>query len=96
MAHVEQLAEQGAVAEVWVQHSDRLACGDGRSARNAVEIALWALKREVSVRTIQNPDTFRDLLYAVVSATIAVPSSPVIVGGQSLSQAASNAARKPV
>jgi Recombinase len=41
--------------------------GDGRSARHAVEIALWALKREVRVRTIQDPDTFRDLIYAVVT-----------------------------
>ena len=49
------------------QHSDRLARGDGRVARHAVEIALWALKRDVRVRTIQDPDTFRDLIYAVVT-----------------------------
>ena len=54
-------------AELWAQHSDRLARGDGRTARHAVEIALWALKRDVRVRTIQDPDTFRDLLYAVVT-----------------------------
>jgi hypothetical protein len=49
------------------QHSDRIARGDGRSARHTVEIALWALKHDVRVRTLQDPDTFRDLLYAVVT-----------------------------
>jgi DNA invertase Pin-like site-specific DNA recombinase len=65
--HVEELAAEHGIAELWAQHSDRLARGDGRSARHAVEIALWALKRDVKVRTIQDPDTFRDLLYAVVT-----------------------------
>jgi hypothetical protein len=46
MRHAEELAQEGAV-ELWAQHSDRLARGDGRSARHAVEIALWALKRDV-------------------------------------------------
>ncbi len=67
MRHVEDLAEEHGTAELWAQHSDRLARGDGRSARHAVEIALWALKRAVAVRTLQDPDTFRDLLYAVVT-----------------------------
>jgi DNA invertase Pin-like site-specific DNA recombinase len=66
MRQVEELAAAGPVAELWTQHSDRLARGDGRSARHVVEIALWALKRGVVVRTLQDPDTFRDLLYAVV------------------------------
>ncbi len=65
--HTEQLAREHGTAELWAQHSDRLARGDGRSARHAVEIALWALKRDIRVRTIQDPDTFRDLLYAVVT-----------------------------
>jgi hypothetical protein len=67
MQHTEDLAEERGTAELWVQHSDRVARGDGRSARHTVEIALWALKRDVKVRTIQDPDTFRDLLYAVVT-----------------------------
>jgi len=67
MRHVEELVEEGGSAELWAQHSDRLARGDGRSARHAVEIALWALKRDIKVRTVQDPDTFRDLLYAVVT-----------------------------
>jgi hypothetical protein len=67
MQHAEELAGEYGTAELWALHSDRLARGDGRVARHAVEIALWALKREVRVRTIQDPDTFRDLLYAVVT-----------------------------
>jgi hypothetical protein len=58
MQHVEDLAKEHGTAELWAQHSDRLARGDGRSARHAVEIALWALKRDVRVRTVQDPDTF--------------------------------------
>jgi DNA invertase Pin-like site-specific DNA recombinase len=67
MEHVAELAREHGTAELWAQHSDRLARGDGRSARHAVEIALWALKHDVRIRTVQDPDTFRDLLYAVVT-----------------------------
>jgi predicted transcriptional regulator len=67
LAHAEDLAVERGVAELWAQHSDRLARGDGRSARHTVELALWALKRDVRIRTLQDPDTFRDLLYAVVT-----------------------------
>jgi DNA invertase Pin-like site-specific DNA recombinase len=67
MGHAEDLAREHGTAELWAQHSDRLARGDGRSARHAVEIALWALKRDVRVHTVQDPETFRNLLYAVVT-----------------------------
>jgi DNA invertase Pin-like site-specific DNA recombinase len=67
MRHAEELAAEHGESELWAQHSDRLARGDGRSARHAVEVALWALKHDVRVRTLQDPDTFRDLLYAVVT-----------------------------
>jgi Recombinase/Resolvase, N terminal domain/Homing endonuclease associated repeat/Recombinase zinc beta ribbon domain len=67
LAHAEDLAVERGVAELWAQHSDRLARGDGRTARHTVELALWALKRDVRIRTLQDPDTFRDLLYAVVT-----------------------------
>ena len=67
MQHAEDLAAKHGTAELWAQHSDRLARGDGKSAHHAVEVALWALKHDVRVRTLQDPDTFRDLLYAVVT-----------------------------
>jgi hypothetical protein len=41
MQHAEDLAREFGSAELWAQHSDRLARGDGRSARHAVEVALW-------------------------------------------------------
>jgi Resolvase, N terminal domain/Homing endonuclease associated repeat/Recombinase zinc beta ribbon domain/Recombinase len=65
--HAEDLAVQRGIAELWAQHSDRIARGDGRAARHTVEVALWALKSDVRVQTLQDPDTFRDLLYAVVT-----------------------------
>lgn len=67
MQHAEELVVEHGRAELWVQHSDRLARGDGVRARHAVEIGLWALKRGVTIRCLQDPDTFRDLLYAVVT-----------------------------
>ncbi len=65
--HTEDLAAEHELAELWVQHSDRLARGDGRNARHTVELALWALKHDIRIRSLQDPDTFRDLLYAVVT-----------------------------
>ncbi len=67
MRQVAELAGLYPAAELWVQHSDRLARGDGKTARHVVELALWASKAEVTIRSLQNPDTFRDLLYAVVT-----------------------------
>jgi hypothetical protein len=65
--HAEDLAAQHGIAELWAQHSDRIARGDGKAAQHTVEVALWALKHDVRVRTLQDPETFRDLLYAVVT-----------------------------
>src|ERR1035438_3030881 len=42
-------------AELWVQHSDRLARGDGKQARHTVEIALWAPKADVAVCPVEDP-----------------------------------------
>jgi DNA invertase Pin-like site-specific DNA recombinase len=67
LSEVQALAAEHGTAELWVQHSDRLARGDGRKARHVVEIALWALKVGVTIRTVEDVDTFRDLLYAVVT-----------------------------
>ncbi len=67
LGQVEALGAEHGCAELWVQHSDRLARGDGRTARHVVEIALWAIKTGVAVRPVEDVDTFRDLLYAVVT-----------------------------
>jgi DNA invertase Pin-like site-specific DNA recombinase len=50
-----------------VQHSDRLARGDARKAKHLVEYALWAIKAGVTIYSVQDPQTFGDLLYAVVT-----------------------------
>jgi DNA invertase Pin-like site-specific DNA recombinase len=60
--HAERLG-----AELWVQHSDRLARGDGKTAMHLVEHVLWAFKVGVSIRSVQDNDACRDLLYAVVN-----------------------------
>ncbi len=53
-------------ATLIVLHSDRLARGDGKQARHLVEIALWAIKANVSIRSIEDPSTFENLVMAVV------------------------------
>ena len=53
-------------ATLIVQHSDRLARGDGKQARHLVEIALWAIKSGVRIHCIQDPSTFENLVMAVV------------------------------
>jgi hypothetical protein len=66
MGLAERLALEGPV-EVWVVHTDRLARGDGREARHLVEYVLWSLKAGVTLRSVQDPDACRDLLYAAVN-----------------------------
>ena len=61
MEHVERI--KGVLI---VQHSDRLARGDGVQARHLVEIALWAIKAGVTIRSILDPQTFENLLMAVI------------------------------
>jgi DNA invertase Pin-like site-specific DNA recombinase len=53
-------------ATLIVQHSDRLARGDAKQARHLVEIALWAIKTDVTIHCVQDPSTFQNLLMAVV------------------------------
>lgn len=63
MAHAERMG--GALI---VQHSDRLARGDGERARHLVEIVLWARKSGVTLRSVQDPQTFdgMGLVYAAL------------------------------
>src|SRR3954451_5418977 len=53
--------------ELWVQHSDRLARGNVRDAMHLVEYVIWAMKSNVTLRSVQDPQTFGDLLYVVVT-----------------------------
>ena len=61
------MTASGVVAELWVQHSDRLARGDGIVARHMVELALWAWKVGVKIRCVQDDQTFDDLLFALLA-----------------------------
>lgn len=61
LRHVEEIG-----GTLIAQHSDRLARGDGRTARHLVEIALWAKRAGVSIRCIQDPSTFENLILATV------------------------------
>ena len=48
-------AEHGSCALV-VQHSDRLARGDAKQARHLIEIVLWAIKHDVELLSVQDPE----------------------------------------
>ena len=63
MAHAER--EGSALI---VQHSDRLARGDGDRAQHLVEIVLWARKAGVTLKSVQDPQTFdgMGLVYAAL------------------------------
>jgi site-specific DNA recombinase len=63
----EGLAREHGECALIIQHSDRLARGDGIQAAHLVEYALWAIKAGVKLRSVQDPQTFGDLLYTVVT-----------------------------
>jgi DNA invertase Pin-like site-specific DNA recombinase len=67
LAECERLVAEHGEAALVVQHSDRLARGDGKQAAHLVEYALWGLKQDVTILSVQDPQTFGDLLYAVVT-----------------------------
>lgn len=60
MKHAERIAPCVLV----VQHSDRLARGDGRNARHLGEIYFWSLKAGVQLRSVQDDSTFTNPLLA--------------------------------
>lgn len=67
-AHAERLAQEDASCVLVVQHSDRLARGDGIAADHLVEHVLWARKAGVQWVSIQDPQTFdgMGLVYAAL------------------------------
>ncbi|HVM46276.1 MAG TPA: recombinase family protein [Candidatus Thermoplasmatota archaeon] len=62
-AHAERIG-----AALVVQHSDRLARGDGATAEHLVELVLWARRAGVTLRSVQDPQTFDSmgLVYAAL------------------------------
>jgi len=65
----EELAREHGECALIVQHSDRLARGDGIQAAHLVEYALWAIKSGVKILSKHDPDTFAhdDLIYPVLT-----------------------------
>lgn len=59
LAAARELAERLAPSVLVVQHSDRLARGDGRTADHLNDIYVWAVKAGVTIRTVQD-DLFAD------------------------------------
>jgi site-specific DNA recombinase len=55
-------AEDMSPCVLLVQHSDRLARGDGRSARHLGELYFWAIKAGVELRSVQDDATFTNPL----------------------------------
>ena len=53
-------------AEIWVQHTDRLARGDAVTAPHLIEIVLWAKKAGIRVRSVQDDSTGENLLMAAM------------------------------
>lgn len=52
MEHCEQLGQSALI----VQHSDRLARGDAKQARHLIEVVLWAIKHDVELLSVQDPE----------------------------------------
>src|SRR5207248_2869553 len=55
--HAERLAAEHGSCALIVQHSDRLARGDGIVAQHLVELLLWARKAGVRIRSCQDDTT---------------------------------------
>jgi DNA invertase Pin-like site-specific DNA recombinase len=58
MAACERLSAEHGTAALIVQRSDRLARGDAKQARSLVEIVLWAIKSDVRLFSVQDPEMF--------------------------------------
>jgi hypothetical protein len=58
-------AEHGA-AELWVQHSDRLARGDGRAADHLAEVFFAMRRAGVRLRSVQDDGNLEDAIRAVL------------------------------
>src|SRR5262249_46375498 len=56
MAECERLSAEHGTSALIVQHSDRLARGDAKEARHLIEVVLWALKANVELLSVQDPE----------------------------------------
>jgi hypothetical protein len=77
---VDAAANAGA-AELWVQHTDRLARGDGRRADHLIEVYMELRKQDVSLRSVHDDGNCADPIRAVLIGERGQPSE--ICGGAS-------------
>jgi DNA invertase Pin-like site-specific DNA recombinase len=56
MRRCEALATTHGRCVLIVQHSDRLARGDAKQARHLIEVVLWAIKSNVELLSVQDPE----------------------------------------
>jgi DNA invertase Pin-like site-specific DNA recombinase len=64
--HAEKLAAKHGSCAIVVQHTDRLARGDGVVAEHLVGLLLWARKVGVCIRSVEDDSTGENLLMAAV------------------------------
>ena len=64
--HAARLAAEHGEAMLLVQHTDRLARGDGVAAQHLVEVLLWARNAGVRLRSVQDDSTGENLLMAAM------------------------------
>ncbi len=61
-----QAAQEHGGAELWVQHSDRLARGDGLTADHLVEVWLEMRRAGVRLRSVQDDSNLENIVMAVL------------------------------
>lgn len=64
--HAARLASEHGETMLLVQHTDRLARGDGVAAQHLVEVLLWARNAGVRLRSVQDDSTGENLLMAAM------------------------------
>ena len=62
--------EAGGDVALIVQHSDRLARGNVKDARHLVEYAIWAIKHDVRLVSLQDPEMLAEGDYGLLMSTI--------------------------
>ena len=61
MACCERLRAEYESCKLVVQHSSRLARGDGRRAEHLLHYALWALRSRIDIVSVEDPGTFEGM-----------------------------------
>jgi DNA invertase Pin-like site-specific DNA recombinase len=60
LSHCEHLSAEHGRSWLGIEHSSRLARGDGVQAKHLVEYVIWAASHNVTIRSVQDPSAFPD------------------------------------